>query len=60
MHTPPDSLEPKDFPVEADGACVKKRDGKPIANTDSEAMANEVANRLNADEHRREEDKWSA
>lgn len=60
MQTPPESLKPEDFPVEADGACVKKRDGKPLANTDSAAISSEVADRLNAEEHRREEDRWSA
>jgi len=38
----------------------KKQDGTPIANTDDPAVAADVAERLNDDEARREEDKWSA
>jgi len=39
---------------------IKKQDGTPIANTDDPAVAADVAERLNDDEARREEDKWSA
>jgi hypothetical protein len=53
-------LKPDDFPVEADKGRIVRRDGKPIARSDDEGMANDIADRLNADEHRREEDKWSA
>jgi hypothetical protein len=45
-------LQPHDFP--------RKQDGTPIANTDDPAIAADVAERLNEDEARREEDKWSA
>ena len=53
-------LKPDDFPVSADGKKIKKQDGTPIANTDDPAVADDVAERLNEDEARREEDKWSA
>jgi len=53
-------LNPDDFPVNADGKKIKKQDGTPIANTDDPDVAADVAERLNDDEARREEDKWSA
>ena len=53
-------LAPGDFPVKADGRNIKKQDGTPVADTDDPAVAAEVAERLNEDEARREEDKWSA
>ena len=53
-------LQPHDFPVNAEGKKIKKQDGTPIANTDDPAIAADVAERLNEDEARREEDKWSA
>lgn len=53
-------LKPDDFPVRAEGDKVKKQDGSPVAQTQDPAVAEDVAERLNADEARREEDKWSA
>jgi hypothetical protein len=53
-------LRPEDFPVNADGKKIKKQDGTPIAETHDRAVATDVADRLNEDEARREEDKWSA
>jgi Protein of unknown function (DUF3606) len=53
-------LKPDDFPVNAEGKEIKKQDGTPIAKTDDPATASDVAERLNEDEARREEDKWSA
>jgi hypothetical protein len=38
----------------------KARMGKPIASTEDPAVAADVTERLNEDEDRREEDKWSA
>jgi hypothetical protein len=52
-------LAPTDFPVNANGKKIKK-DGTPVADTDDPAVAADVAERLNDDEARREEDKWSA
>jgi|EndMetStandDraft_8_1072994.scaffolds.fasta_scaffold66827_2 uncharacterized protein DUF3606 len=54
------SLKPEDFPVNAEGKKIKKQDGTSIAETPDPAVATEVAERLNEDEARREEDKWSA
>jgi len=53
-------LRPEDFPVNAEGRKIKKQDGTPIANAEDPAVAEDVAERLNDDEARREEDKWSA
>jgi hypothetical protein len=53
-------LTPDDFPINADDKKIKKQDGTPLANTDDPAVAADVAERLNDDEARREEDKWSA
>ena len=44
----------------ADGKTIRKQDGTPVADTDDPAVATDVADRLNDDEARREEDKWSA
>ena len=55
-----EQLKPDDFPLEVDEARVKCQDGKPVAQTKTNAMAQEIADRLNAEELRREEDKWSA
>lgn len=53
-------LKPDDFPVDAQGTTVITQDGRPVAVTASTAVAEDVADRLNNDEGRREEDKWSA
>lgn len=53
-------LGPADFPLTADGVTLSKPGGKPIAIVKDAATAAEIAERLNADEHRKEEDKWSA
>jgi hypothetical protein len=60
MSTSKKPLKPDDFPVTAEGQKIKKQDGKPIANTEDPALAADVAERLNEDEARREEDRWSA
>jgi hypothetical protein len=60
MSTSKKPLKPADFPVTAEGRKIKKQDGEPIANTEDPALAADVAERLNDDEARREEDKWSA
>ena len=53
-------LAPEDFPVNVDGHKIAKQDGTPIADVDSPAVATDIADRLNEDEARREEDRWSA
>jgi hypothetical protein len=55
-----EQLKADDFPLRAEQEQVKAQDGKPIARTESEQMAADLAERLNCEEHRREEDKWSA
>jgi hypothetical protein len=60
MSTSKKPLKPADFPVIAEGQKIKTQDGKPIANTEDVDLAADVAERLNDDEARREEDKWSA
>jgi len=53
-------LRPDDCPLDAEGQQIKKQDGTPIADAECPAVAAEIAERLNHDEARREEDKWSA
>jgi hypothetical protein len=53
-------LRPEDFPVDVEGQKIKTQDGTPIADAESPAVAAEIVERLNEDEARREEDKWSA
>jgi hypothetical protein len=60
MSTSKKPLKPDDFPVSAEDKEVKKQDGTTIANTNDSAVADDVAERLNEDEARREQDKWSA
>jgi hypothetical protein len=60
MSTSKKPLKPNDFPVSAEGKKIKKRDGTPVANTEDPTVATDVTERLNDDEARREEDKWSA
>ncbi|MCA6111083.1 hypothetical protein [Bradyrhizobium cenepequi] len=60
MSTSKKPLKPKDFPVSAEGKKIKKQDGTPIATTEDSPIADEVAERLNEDEARREQDRWSA
>jgi len=55
-----DQLKPNDFPLQAEKDRVKRQDGKPVAKTENDDLAKDVAERLNCDEHRREEDRWSA
>ena len=55
-----DQLKPNDFPLQAEKDEITRRDGEPVAKTESDEMAKEIAERLNCDEHRREEDRWSA
>jgi hypothetical protein len=51
-------LKPEDFPVCAHDKIVAKEDGKPIAEAIDNKTAQDVADRLNADEARTEEDRW--
>ena len=53
-------LKPEDFPVQVQQRNIVKNDGKPIAEACDQKTAEDVADRLNAEEYRREEDRWSA
>lgn len=53
-------LEPEDFPMRAKKKKILKSDGETIAEALNEQTAEEVAERLNAEEQIREEDRWSA
>ncbi len=56
----PTPLKPDDFPVHVEDDHIVKNDGKPIAEVCDKNTAEEIADRLNESEHRREEDRWSA
>ena len=53
-------LTPNDFPIEADHKKLKTNKGKPIASTDSEATADDLAERVNEQADREEHDRLSA
>lgn len=55
-----EKLKPEDFPVHPDQKKILKKDGKTIAETSDKKIAEDVAERLNAEEDRREDDRWSA
>ena len=53
-------LKPNDFPVEVEGEELVNADGKPIAKAKTPAIAEDIADRLNEDDYRKEQDRWSA
>jgi hypothetical protein len=53
-------LKPEDFPVHTNQKQIVKDDGKTIAEARTKKTAEDIAERLNAEEERREEDRWSA
>ena len=53
-------LKPKDFPIHTNRKKVVRNDRKTIAEARTEKIAEDIAERLNAEEDRREEDRWSA
>lgn len=53
-------LNPDDFPLTVAGTKLSKPDGEPVAIATDAATATEIAERLNNDELRNEEDRWSA
>ena len=55
-----ETLKSEDFPVHENQKQIVKNDGKAIAETGSKKTAEDIAERLNAEESRREEDRWSA
>ena len=50
-------LKPDDFPIEADDKKLKTSKGKPIASTESDAIADDLAERVN--EQAEECDRWA-
>ncbi|KRQ01397.1 hypothetical protein AOQ72_07925 [Bradyrhizobium yuanmingense] len=53
-------LRPDDFPIEADKDRLKTHKGEPVASAETEQIADEIADRLNEQAHREEQDRWSA
>ena len=53
-------LKPDDFPVEVEGDELMTADGKRIAKAKTPAIAEDIADRLNEDDYRKEQDRWSA
>jgi hypothetical protein len=51
-------LKPHGFPVEVEGEELVTADGKPIAK--AKTPAEDIAGRLNEDDQRKEQDRWSA
>jgi hypothetical protein len=54
-----EQLKPDDFPVHTESKKIVKPDGKDIAEARTSKIAEEVAERLNSEEHLREEDRWA-
>jgi hypothetical protein len=55
-----DPLKPEHFPLRTEKEKIVTSDGKPVAQTNDEATAEVIADRLNIEEAQREEDRWSA
>jgi len=55
-----DELEPDDFPVQVERTELKTQDGEKIAEAKTKALAENIAQRLNEQAQREEEDRWSA
>lgn len=55
-----DKLKPEDFPIEADKDKLKTHKGETVAEAQSEKIADEIADRLNEQAHKEEQDRWSA
>ena len=53
-------IAPDDFPVSAHDDKVVEKDGTPIAKARNPDVAADIADRLNENQHKREEDEWSA
>jgi hypothetical protein len=54
-----EKLKPHDFPVHTEQKKIVKHGGKTIAEASDKKIAEDVADRLNAEEDRREEDRWA-
>jgi hypothetical protein len=56
----PTTKKPEDFPVHTEQKKIVRKDGKTIAEGSDKKIAEDVAERLNAEEDLREQDRWSA
>jgi hypothetical protein len=56
---PKKPLQPKDFPVHDEDEKIVTPDGNAVAEADNPKMAEEICERLNTDEARKEEDRWA-
>jgi hypothetical protein len=54
-----EQLKPDDFPLHTEQTKKVKPDGKDIAEAHTPKIAEEVAEQLNAEEDRREQDRWA-
>jgi hypothetical protein len=54
-----EQLKPDDFPLHTEQRKIVKPDGEDIAEASTPKIAEEVAERLNAEEDRREQDRWA-
>lgn len=52
-------LQPKDFPVHDEGKTIVTDGSKVIAKANDPKSAEEICDRLNTDEARREDDRWT-
>ena len=52
-------LKPKDFPVHANQDKIVTDTGEPVAGARDRETAEDVADRLNSDHAREEEDRWA-
>ncbi|MEZ5822928.1 MAG: hypothetical protein AB7I42_04730 [Bradyrhizobium sp.] len=52
-------LNPNDFPITTDEKKLIRQDGKKIADAITEAMADDIAERLNENAARKREDRWA-
>ena len=53
-------LPPNDFPLRTNGEKIMRKDGSLLATVADAEIALEIANRLNRDQDKRNEDTWSA
>ncbi|MCD0417381.1 MAG: hypothetical protein QM576_02675 [Rhodopseudomonas sp.] len=54
------SLQPDDFPIEVERSALKTTDGKTIAEAKTKKLAADIADRLNEQADREQQDCWSA
>jgi hypothetical protein len=52
-------LKPDDFPVHTRKTAIVTDAGKPVAEAKDEKIAGDIADRLNSDQAREEDDRWA-